>query len=172
MRTAALAVLALCIGARAAAQSPAAVQDAAVPSRVVAVNPLGFLQFGPTIEAELPVGSAAAFAGVLRLPQFGLLSHVLDSELESGWMLGGAVRLYRDGARRPAGWHFGPRVEAGYTRTGGERVAVYGGGIEAAHRWVNRSGFALAAGGMVGGFRSKYLKGLALMGSVTVGKTF
>ena len=165
-------------------QARAQDQGVQVPAQrgaVISANPLGFLQFGPTLEGELPVGSRAGLMVGIRMPSMGLVSHALDSDLESGWMLAGSVRIYGTGSRRPAGWFYGPRFEIGKTDSGTFTSTPSGGGLELGHRWIRPSGFAVSVGGIAGYLNSSSenkagyndqiasIKGAFIMGVVNLG---
>jgi hypothetical protein len=137
---------------------------------IATVNPLGFLQFGPTAEVEFDAGSAASLALGARLPNLGLLSHVVDSEIGFSWTAMASVRFYLDSARKPAGWYVAPRAEVGKSRSGGESYTLKGGALEAAHRWLFANGRNLSLGAMAGKFQSSSdLEGWFVMGVLNVG---
>lgn len=167
IRAATVAVLAL-------AAVPAEAQDAAPPALpsgnvVVAVNPLGFLQFGPTVEAEALVGSVSIATG-LRIPTVGLLSRLIDPELGFAWLLMAGARVYLDREAAPAGWFAGPRFEWGDSRSGGDQYEVSGWGLEVGRRWVRADRRAIAGGIIVGSFESESgLNGKFIMGVVSFG---
>src|SRR5437879_4032309 len=68
------------------------------PSILVAGNPLGFLQFGPTAEAEAFVNPTISLATGVRIPTLGLLAHVVDDQIGFAWTVMGSVRFYLDSA--------------------------------------------------------------------------
>lgn len=123
---------------------------------VVSGNPLGFLQFGPTGQVEFPMGKGAGLEFGVRVPSLGLLSHVVDMDLESGWMLLASPRFYTAPEKQPSGWFIGPHVEWGKTGSSGTTSTVFGGGLEVGHRWVFPNRLALSLGGIAGGFKSNW----------------
>lgn len=171
-------LIALSAGAL-SAQEPAA--PATPKGTIISANPLGFLQFGPTLEAEFPAGQKAGIMLSVRMPSMGLVSHMLDDALESGWMVGGSVRLYANSERKPAGWFYGPRAEFGKTDSGTYTSSPWGVGFESGHRWIKANGFAISVGGMAGYLGSSSenkpgydgeiasLKGVFLMGVINLG---
>lgn len=140
------------------------------PSPVFQVNPLGFLQFGPTVEAEIMAGKGVALVFGARVPTLGLLSYAVDPDLGFSWTGVGAVRFFFDGERQPAGWWAGPRVELGRSNSSGETYTLKGGGLEVGHRWLRASGKNIAAGAMAGKFvSSSDLSGYFVMGVLNLG---
>jgi hypothetical protein len=140
------------------------------PSPVFQVNPLGFLQFGPTAEAEFAVGRGVALAFGARVPTLGLLSYAVDPDLGFTWTAAAAIRFFFDGERQPAGWWAGPRAELGRSNSSGETYTLKGGGLEFGHRWLRASGKNIAVGAMAGKFvSSSDLSGYFVMGVLNLG---
>lgn len=119
---------------------------------ILQFNPLGFLQFGPHLEAELPIAEGMAVTGGVRITSLGLLPHLLVERGETinfGFTVGGALHTYpqRTGL---AGLFFGPRVEVGMSSTTDaldDYTAIVGvGGAEVGYRWIFPSGFNMAVG--------------------------
>jgi hypothetical protein len=152
------------------AVTPLRAQETAHRGPIVTVNPLGLLQFGPTLEAEFSMGRSAAFAAGARLVNAGLISHSLDSEIGFSWTAMASVRLYTNADRKPAGWYIAPRVEFGTSRSADENYTLKGGGLEAAYRWLFKGGKNLSAGGIAGKFDSQSgLSGWFVMGVLNLG---
>jgi hypothetical protein len=164
-RAAGLSLALMCLGEAVLAQAPVARSD-----RIFTVNPLGLLQFGPTVEFEKFTTPYVGVALGLRIPSFGLLSHVIDPDIEFAWLAMGQVRFHQD-ARRPAGWWWGPRVEVGISRSAGEQYNLIGGGLEVGHNRISASGRVLALGAIAGMFKSDGgLSGAFVMGVLSLGR--
>ena len=161
----ACAVLALTLAQPLGAQAPEG-----RPSPVFQVNPLGFLQFGPTGEAEFMAGRGVALAFGARVPTLGLLSYAVDPDLGFSWTGAAAIRFFFDAERQPAGWWAGPRAELGRSNSSGETYTLKGGGLEFGHRWLRASGKNITAGAMAGKFvSSSDLSGYFVMGVLNLG---
>lgn len=173
MRPALLGVtLSLFSASGASAQQPTAQGPASLPpTAFLSVNPLGFLQLGPTAEAEIvapPIGILGAF----RVPSLGLVSHLIDPDLESAWMAGGSLRYYLEAEKAPAGLFLGPRVEAGRSVSAGDELSLIGVAGEFGWRKISSSGFWFSGGVMAGYFRSDLLTGVFVMAVLDVGVGF
>jgi len=151
--------------------SPLGAQSApATGTRIITVNPLGLLQFGPTIEFEKLTQPDVGIAGGLRIPSAGLLAHVIDPDIEFAWLVMGQVRFHQD-MRRPAGWWWGPRAEVGKSTSAGTSYNLIGGGVEVGHNRISTTGRVLALGAIAGMFKSDGgLSGAFVMGVVSIGR--
>ncbi|MEX2182227.1 MAG: DUF3575 domain-containing protein [Gemmatimonadaceae bacterium] len=122
-------------------------------SSALSTNILGPLQLGPNIEYERAISDAASLGGGVRLPAFGLVSHLINDGIESGWTVYGTWRYY-PGASRLRRWYVGPHVEVGRTdnQTFYSQIVGYGGTF--GHRWIKPNGFSIVLGGLLGTFGS------------------
>jgi hypothetical protein len=164
-RAVALAIVLLPLGQALRAQAPSPRND-----NILTVNPLGLLQFGPTVEFEKFTTPNVGVAFGVRIPSFGLLSHVIDPDIEFAWLGMGQVRFHQD-SRRPAGWWWGPRAEVGISTSAGTEYNLIGGGVEVGHNRIATSGRVLALGAIAGMFKSDGgLSGAFLMGVLSIGR--
>jgi hypothetical protein len=164
-RTALLSIAMLAIGQGAQAQ------DLAASGKTIwTVNPLGLLQFGPTVEIEKLTRPEVGVAFGLRVPSLGLLSHVIDPDIEFAWLAMGQVRFHGD-SRRPKGWWWGPRAEVGMSTSAGTQYNLIGGGLEVGHNRISASGRVIALGAIAGMFKSDGgLSGAFVMGVFSIGR--
>ena len=116
-------------------------------------NTLGVLQLGPNVEFERALSPAGAFGMGARLPTLGVMSHVINDGIESGWTVYGIYHFYpkRNGLR---GWFLGPHLEFGGTSNETYTSKLIGGGGEFGHRWIKPNGFSIVLGGLIGTFKS------------------
>lgn len=150
----------------------AAQQPVAQPKSILTVNPLGFLQLGPTVEFEWLASPTVGIDVGLRSPTLGLLAHLIDPELGLSLLGIGSVRFHTD-SRRPLGWWLGPRAEAGKSSSGGTMYDAWGGGIEFGHSRRLKSGRILQLGAMGGRFESKSgFEAYFIMGALSIGRLF
>jgi hypothetical protein len=133
---------------------PAARAQQNRPGFILAVDPAGFLQFGPTVEMEFSLGPFAGLDLGVRVPSLGMLALQIDEEMDRAALGTASVRFYFDRTRKPAGWLLGPRFEIGQADSGGEIYLVKGGGLEVGHRWLFGS-LPLYLGAFAGGFKSE-----------------
>ncbi len=134
---------------------------------IVTVNPLGLLQFGPTVEWEV-LSSPVGFATGLRVPTFGLLAHLIDDQLGFAWLGTASLRIH--GSKGPRGWWVAPRGEWGRANSGGSVYSLSGGGLEVGYNWISETGRVIAAGTIVGAFKSESgLEGRFIMGVASIG---
>lgn len=136
---------------------------------IVTGNPLGFLQFGPTVEAERLSQSGTGVAVGLRIPTLGLITHLLDDQIGFAWLGMGSLRIHFD-ERKPKGWWLGPRAEWGKANSGSSVYVVKGGGLEVGHNRIAASGRVISAGAIIGAFQSQSgLEGKFIMGVLSIG---
>jgi hypothetical protein len=158
--------VALCVSAL----SLASAQATTGGNTIFTVNPLGLLQFGPTVEFEKFTTPEVGLAAGLRIPSVGLLSHVIDPDIEFAWLLMGQVRFHGD-ARRPKGWWWGPRAEVGKSTSAGTQYNLIGGGLEVGHNRISATGRVISLGAIAGMFKSDGgLSGAFVMGVFSIGK--
>ena len=126
------------------------------PRRVsssLSTNVLGVLQVGPNIEYERAISDASALGGGVRLPSLGLVSHLINDGIQSGWSAYGIWRYY-PGESRLRRWYVGPHIEIGRTDNETFYSEILGYGGEFGFRWIKPSGFSAVVGGLLGTFGS------------------
>jgi hypothetical protein len=80
------------------------------------VNPLGFLQFGPIAQLEIPVSRDLSVLAHVRLHGLGLLSYLLFPDTPAFWSVaaGSGVRYFFRSGSSPNAPYLGALVEVGY----------------------------------------------------------
>jgi hypothetical protein len=86
----------------------------------IGINPLGFLQFGPSVEVEAKIYSSLYLLGVLRWHGGGLLSYLFSSDLTpSAIAFGGGLRYYFKNDKTRNAPYVGFQGQYGYCNTAG-----------------------------------------------------
>lgn len=152
MRLAA-AVVILAASAAASEAQPSPDTPGGLPKTSWSTNVLGVLQFGPNVEFERALTPSQSLGGGIRLPMLGVMSHVINDGIQSGWTGYGIWHWYPQGAalRR---WYLGPHLELGATRNETFTSRIFGWGLEFGHRWIKPNGFSVVVGGLLGTFKS------------------
>jgi hypothetical protein len=124
------------------------------------VNPLGFLQFGPIVQLEIPMSPGFVGLAHFRLHGLGALSYLLFPDIPNFWSfaVGGGVRYFLLPPSSPVSPYIGGLAEIGYTPYYGDvgYVSEYQGNsiyltvtFNAGYRW-RFEGFLVEVGGYVG----------------------
>jgi hypothetical protein len=160
-------------GAQATLRAP----DPVVPITgfAVTVNPLGFLQHGPTVDVEVPIAPRIGVVAGGRMITLGALSYVLDPDLRSGWSGSGSLRIYLKNRNAHTGWWIAPRYEWGRTDSGGTEYTGTLVGAEVGYRWLFTSRKVVSLGFLAGTLHSESedgddgLSGAIIAGVLSVG---
>lgn len=93
----------------------------------ISFNPLGFVQFGPTINAEFAIGQDIFIGPVFRSVGLGLLSHVIaEDEIGFGTMsFGIAGHYFLNNRRGPNRFYVGSNIEYGFGPTMGDKGSYW-----------------------------------------------
>lgn len=88
----------------------------------LSINPLGFVQFGPTLNAEFAIGQNIFIGPTFRSIGLGLLSHVVaEDEIGIGTIsFGIAGHYFINNPRGPNRLYVGGNIEYGFGPTRGE----------------------------------------------------
>ncbi len=128
------------------------------PRSAVQVNPVGILQFGPTVEVVHLAGRRVALAGLIRFASLGLLANELAEQegdvLYSAWTVGAGLLIHEHDAL--SGWFGGPRVEAGRGRSALYTSSAWLAGAEFGRRWIHGSGYLVGLSAVAGMFFDVY----------------
>jgi hypothetical protein len=111
-------------------------------SFALTVNPLGFIQFGPTVSAEFALTPNTFIGPTIRFVGFGLLSHIMvgdsDEDLKFGTMSAGLQFRQFMMNPSPSRLYFGGTAEFGW---GGSR-----GSVGYSDEWESSSGVIVFMG--------------------------
>ena len=123
----------------------------------VYMNPLGFLQFGPTLGVEIPNGASAYFDLHVRMQGLGALMHALWDDTKIHQVgLGGGYRGFSGSPDSRNRYYAGGVVEFVWSPYGKNDYEGRGLGFVAAgqvgHRWRFASGIFLNLGVLAGSY--------------------
>jgi hypothetical protein len=141
-----------------AAPAPAPALAAAPYKNIWQTTPLGFLQFGPTVEYQQLVAPNIAVMGLIRLTSFGLIPRLIaaseDDALDLGGNIGGAALFYP--GKSGIGWFVGPHLEIGSSPSRDYTASVHAYATEFGYRWIKPSNLTMSFGAASGLFTSAY----------------
>jgi hypothetical protein len=164
-----------------------------LPTWTISVNPLGFLQFGPVVQAERKITENAVVLGSFRFHSLGLMSTLVNGDDDvivgiGSAAIGAGYRYFYSFSNTPNQIYFGGVLEvcwiygdedvgdpgeSKYSNTGIVYMGNFG------YRWRFPNNFSISTGAYFGGYReffsewwyvndySYYSAGEKIQGSLT-----
>ncbi|UCG27573.1 MAG: DUF3575 domain-containing protein [Bacteroidales bacterium] len=128
----------------------------------ISIDPLGFVTFGPSINAEFALGKSAGFQTGFRILNLGLCTHNILNETEdffpdmkTSWTVNLDAKFYIKPKGKLKGFYIGPQFDYGRSRYenefdfGGETIEekevndIMVFGLGTGYKWIWENGFSL-----------------------------
>jgi len=128
----------------------------------ISIDPLGFLTFGPSINAEIALGKSIGLQTGIQILNWGLFTHLILNETEDfypdmkmSWTVNLEAKFYIKPKNKLNGFFLGPQfkygrsiyesdfVPYGATTPDKESINIMVFGVGVGYKWIWESGFSL-----------------------------